>query len=297
MVTVPEHARFARPSKQPRAELARRVATVDEVYQVDIVQLSVNDRGKVTRMAQANTQSRKGRAPGKAKSKTRGRAKSAGGAPTTYKLVGDPVSAFVDVKLPKKATVFIVPGDAQAEKALQKIGPDRIRRLKGPGVFSPEGRFVRRGARQGSPAKPGPIDLSAYEPDARARAILRGRRTVEEDLKQSGGAYELDEVRELLHGISRQMVDRKVKDGSLLAVTGPSSRRVYPTVQFNKDGLLVAGLKAVREALPTENPWAVLNFLVRPDSRLDGRKPIDLLREGHVDVVVQAARGMGEQGA
>jgi len=59
----------------------------------------------------------------------------------------------------------------------------------------------------------------------------------------------------------------------------------------------VAGLKAVREALPTENPWAVLNFLVRRDSRLDGRGPIDLLRDGQVDVVLQAARGMGEQGA
>jgi hypothetical protein len=84
---------------------------------------------------------------------------------------------------------------------------------------------------------------------------------------------------------------------SLLAVTGPSNRRVYPTVQFNRDGSVVSGLKVVREALPTENSWAILNFLVRPDSRLNGRKPIDLLRDGKVDLVVQAARGMGEQGA
>src|SRR3712207_9581631 len=64
------------------------------------------------------------------------------------------------------------------------------------------------------------------------------------------------------------------RSGSLLAVPGPSNRRAYPTVQFTSDGTVVPGLKAVQDALPTDNPWAVLNFLVRPDPRLNGRKPI-----------------------
>jgi hypothetical protein len=41
----------------------------------------------------------------------------------------------------------------------------------------------------------------------------------------------------------------------------------------------------------------VLNFLVRPDPRLSGRKPIDLLRAGEIDLVVDAARRMGQQGS
>lgn len=57
---------------------------------------------------------------------------------------------------------------------------------------------------------------------------------------------------------------------------------------------VVPGLKDVQEALPTRNPWAVLNFLVRPDDRLDGRKPIEVLLNGDVDLVVSAARSMGE---
>jgi len=52
----------------------------------------------------------------------------------------------------------------------------------------------------------------------------------------------------------------------------------------------------VREALPTENPWAVLNFLVRPDPHLNGRTPIDLLKAGEIGLVVDAARRMGQQG-
>ena len=124
---------------------------------------------------------------------------------------------------------------------------------------------------------------------------LEGIEIAEADLKEAGGAFDLEEVRKLLHGVSRQAVEKRVKDGSLLAVPGPSNRRRYPTMQFARDGL-VSGLKEVQEALPTRNPWAVLNFFIRPDDRLDGRTPIDVLRQGDVDLVVAAARGVGVQG-
>lgn len=100
-----------------------------------------------------------------------------------------------------------------------------------------------------------------------------------------------------MNGISRQMVDRKVREGSLLAVPGPSNRRAYPTVQFRADGTIVFGLKDVQDALATDNPWAVLNYLVRADARLNGHKPIDLLKAGEIDLVVDAARRVGQQGS
>ena len=140
------------------------------------------------------------------------------------------------------------------------------------------------------------IDKQAFEPDARSRALLRGRKIAEADLRASGGAYNLEDVRTLLQGVSRQRIDKQVREGSLLAVPGPSNRRHYPTVQFQADGTVVKGLRAVREALPTRNPWAVLNFLVQPDARLNGRKPIELLKAGAVDDVVDAARSIGLQG-
>jgi hypothetical protein len=122
------------------------------------------------------------------------------------------------------------------------------------------------------------VNKGAFAPDARALAVLEGVRIAQEDLRRSGGAYDLDQVRTLLRGISRQAIDKRVQEGSLLAVRGPSNHRSFPTLQFNSDGTVADGLKSVREALPTNNPWTILNFLAQPDDRLDGRKPIDPTR-------------------
>ena len=46
-------------------------------------------------------------------------------------------------------------------------------------------------------------------------------------------------------------------------------------------------MKSVLEALPTRNPWTILNFLAHPDDRLDGRRPIDVLKGGDIDLVVK----------
>ena len=107
-------------------------------------------------------------------------------------------------------------------------------------------------SRQGRP--PGPRwDRSAFEPDARSLAVLEGVRIAREDLRAAGGAYDLDQVRTLMGGVTRQAVEKRVQEGSLLAVPGPSNRRSFPTLQFNGDGTLVAGLREVREALPMRN--------------------------------------------
>jgi hypothetical protein len=137
-------------------------------------------------------------------------------------------------------------------------------------------------------------------PEAKGRAIRRGAiqpdvRSL--DLHQAGGAYDLQQVRALMHSVSRQAIDKRVQEGSLLAVPGHRNRPSYPTLQFNQDGTVVAGLKAVCDALPTKNPRTILNFLAQPDDRLRGRRPIDVLKEGNVDLVVEAARRVGKQGA
>lgn len=141
------------------------------------------------------------------------------------------------------------------------------------------------------------IAAEAFEPDARARVMLNGIRIAEEDLRAAGGAYTLEEVQGLMRGVTRQAIEKRVSEGSLLAVPGPSNRRRYPVAQFKADGSIVGGMRTVREALPTKNPWTILNFLVQPDPKLGGKKPIELMRKGDVDRVVEAARRVGEQGA
>jgi hypothetical protein len=53
----------------------------------------------------------------------------------------------------------------------------------------------------------------------------------------------------------------------------------------------------VQETLGYASPRSVLNFLTSPDDLLDGERPIDVLRRGDLDRVVQAARRIGVQGA
>ena len=141
------------------------------------------------------------------------------------------------------------------------------------------------------------VALDAYEPDARAKAVLRGIAYAEEDLKAAGGTYDVDDVRSLLRGVSRQAVDKKVAEGSLLAVPGPSGRRRFPTAQFTEDGSVVKGLKEVQAALGFTSRWAVLNFLVNSHDLLGAERPIDVLRRGDVTRVVEAARRSGVHGA
>jgi len=213
-------------------------------------------------------------------------------------IMGDPVKVLAGLKVRAGVSVAVIATDEVA-------GPRRVTvngKWTKPGARIVQSAYdnIMSYARVPGPSthpKPALIDKQAFEPDARSQALLRGTKIAEADLRASGGAYDLQAVRTLMHGVSRQRIDRQVREGSLLAVPGPSNRRYYPTVQFQADGTVVKGLKAVREALPTRNPWAVLNFLVQPDDRLNGRKPIDLLRDGKVNDVVDAARSMGQQGA
>src|SRR5215471_1351983 len=192
-------------------------------------------------------------------------------------------AALKNLALPADAQVAIV---SKSATALQKVR-ERNKQLAGQAF-----RFF-----SGAVKKAAVVNKEAFAPDARALAVLEGVRIAQEDLRQSGGAYDLDQVRMLLRGVSRQAIDKRLQEGRLLAVPGPSNHRSFPTLQFNADGTVVEGLKSVREALLTDNPWTILNFLAQPDDRLDGRKPIDLLREGNVDLVVEAARRMAQQGA
>jgi len=136
---------------------------------------------------------------------------------------------------------------------------------------------------------------SAYDPSARALALLRGKEISEKDLKESGGSFALEDVETLL-GITRQAIDKKVQDDALLTIPGPHGRRRYPVVQFTNDGT-VPGLKNVLKSLPSTNGWFRLNFLVTSDAHLDGRRPVDVLKEGKIEPVVMAAKAVGVQGA
>jgi hypothetical protein len=196
------------------------------------------------------------------------------------------------VRLPDGAVMAVIPSNAAVDATLRHDRSGQFKRSRW--VVAPG---AAKDHEKRSPPASDEIGRAAFEPDARARAVLRGVEYARADLRDAGGAYEIDQVRALLHGISRQAVDRRVKEGSLLAVPGPSNRRRFPTLQFMDDGAVVEGLKDVQETLGYASPWAVLNFLVNPDDYLNDQRPIEALRRGELGRVLESARRIGVQGA
>lgn len=153
-------------------------------------------------------------------------------------------------------------------------------------------------ARDGDAIVPVTMTSKAQVPPAmlgaKGRAILQGIEIASQDLLNSGGAFTLEQVRKILGNVSRQRVDARVKEFSLLAVPAENNRRMFPVAQFDSDGTVLPGLQKVMTALPTKNCWAILHFLVQPSDALGGETPATCLGRGEIDRVVGAAKEMGK---
>lgn len=191
----------------------------------------------------------------------------------------------------RHAVSYLITGDAETLKTLVLPKGLKLKRFK-----EAARKPAVKESLAGTTSRVKVVTPKAFEPDAKAKALLAGVRISEQILAEAGGAFELKDVVLLLNNISRQAVDRRVQDNNLLAVPGPGNRRWYPTLQFTEQRHVVDGLKPVLDALPTDNPWVALGFLSQPNDQLGGAIPIKLLKAGEVDRVVQAARGLSEQG-
>ena len=141
------------------------------------------------------------------------------------------------------------------------------------------------------------LTASAFATGARGRALLRGREHLETLLADAGGTFSQEQVQTALSGISRQAIDKRVREGSLLSVPGPNGVRRFPVCQFLADGSLVKGMKELQAALPVRGPWSAFLFLMQPHADLGGRTPLDVLKDGDLALVIAAAERLGAQGS
>jgi hypothetical protein len=135
--------------------------------------------------------------------------------------------------------------------------------------------------------------LRTSDPFARAR--LRGAVAMRELLGGDDGALTVGDVAKLLD-ISRQAIDKRRKAGQLLGVEVAKRGVLYPAWQFIETGT-VAGLAEVLALLQEHDSWAQARFFVTENDRLGGKRPLDLLRRGKSERVLDAARVFGEHGA
>jgi hypothetical protein len=134
--------------------------------------------------------------------------------------------------------------------------------------------------------------LTAQDPLAAAR--LRGVERQHSLLKKSGGVLTGAEAAGLL-GISRQALDKRRRHGHLIGLTQGRRGYAYPAWQFDGGKTLVS-LEKVLGRLTDHDPWMQLTFFLNDNDRLDGSSPLELLRSGQVDPVLEAAASYGEQG-
>jgi hypothetical protein len=126
--------------------------------------------------------------------------------------------------------------------------------------------------------------------DPEAAILAAGAKLKSDLLERAGGAPGVGQVASLLR-ISRQAVDKRRKAGKLIAVPAGEDY-VYPACQFTEQGI-VAGLDRALGAMPIQDPWMRLEWLLTEDDALEGSSPLAALKSGALDEVVELAAGHG----
>jgi hypothetical protein len=126
-------------------------------------------------------------------------------------------------------------------------------------------------------------------------ARIRAIQAKQQLLSAEGGTFSVTEVAKFL-SISRQAVDKRRRLGRLIAVSRGRRGYVYPAWQFGEHGTL-PGLERILDVLQRHDEWMKIAFMLNANTRLGGRRPLDELRTGRVETVLEAARSYGEQGA
>jgi hypothetical protein len=125
---------------------------------------------------------------------------------------------------------------------------------------------------------------AARDLDPLADAVARGAGERERLVAAAGGLLSATEAGRVLGGISRQAVDKRRRGNQVLAVRLGGDWR-YPAAQFGPDGQVPALLPSVLQdaAGLGMSGWAILDFLLAPDTALRGSSPLDVLRRNGPD--------------
>ncbi len=109
------------------------------------------------------------------------------------------------------------------------------------------------------------------------------------NLRRTGGCLIWDQLTEVANHGSWGAVERKFESGALLALGKHCSSAFYPIAQFQESGAVIDGVREVHREFDGDVVWS-FNFLVETNPRLNGRTPIDCLRDGEKRRVVRLAR-------
>ncbi len=133
------------------------------------------------------------------------------------------------------------------------------------------------------------------EVDPLAPAKIRGLKLQQEILAAEGGCIFSTDFAELV-AMTPAGVDKARKAGALVAFARGQTKFSYPIWQIH-EGAVLRGLRESVRALGNASMFTKANFFLSANSRLYGKRPLDLLRAGEVNAVIAAATAFGEHGA
>lgn len=130
-----------------------------------------------------------------------------------------------------------------------------------------------------------------------AQAHVRGLEVRQQLAESEGGSLSSDEVARLLR-ISKTAVLKRLAAGRLLAWREERLQAArFPRWQFDDHGHVLPGLEEVLEILNGNgrlDPWGKILFFLQSRNGPDGGRPLDQMRDGQVNAVVQAAQAYAE---
>jgi hypothetical protein len=175
-------------------------------------------------------------------------------------------------------------GEAILTRAVRRVGKSRLRRALDQG--SDSGFIAELLSAEAAYRPESPLEA------ALERARERGR-MVKAEVLASPDMLSSDQVAALL-GMTRQGVDRRRRQGRLLALQGERRGYRYPAWQF-EGGQVLPGLAEAMARLE-DHPWTKYRFFLIREASLGDRTPLEALRAGEVDAVLRTAEFFGEQG-
>jgi hypothetical protein len=142
------------------------------------------------------------------------------------------------------------------------------------------------------------VDLGQASEEERAMTQMLARGVVARKRLENaeGGSLSSDEVAHLLGLSNRQAVIYRRETGKLIAYRSTPGTWRYPRWQFNERGVL-PGVAEVLAELETDSGYGAMIYFLSAAYSLEGKRPLDLLRDGKVDELVLDASRYQTHGA
>jgi len=137
----------------------------------------------------------------------------------------------------------------------------------------------------------------ASRQDKLALALARGLEARQQLAEAEGGSLSSDQAAQFL-GISKTAVLKRLAAGRLVAWREERLQAArFPCWQFDERGRVLAGVPEALERLGKDeglDAWGKILFFLQTQSSLNGKRPLDLLRQGKVKEVCLAAQAYAE---